>query len=205
MRKMGNPAVLFDDIPGYPKGHRVLANILTSIRRIHMTLGNSPDGSELDLTLTTNGSALERLAGPLREAGLRRLTVSLDSLDDATFRAMNGIDFPVARVLAGIDAAFAAGFGGPGAPIKVNMVVRRGLNETSVLPMARFLSQSTIRCRYCLGSGRPCVLRAMPSLDHSRSCPDCSPCPGSCHPCLRSHAASLHPFLQSRARCVLPP
>ena len=78
--------------------------------------------ASIDLTLTTNGSALRALAGPLADAGLRRVTVSLDSLDDAVFGAMNGIDFPVARVLDGIDAAIEAGL----APVKVNMVVRRG-------------------------------------------------------------------------------
>ncbi len=87
-----------------------------------------------DLTLTTNGSALAAKAAPLAEAGLHRVTVSLDSLDDATFARLNDVDFPVARVLEGIEAAERAGL----APIKVNMVVRRGLNEESVLPMARF-------------------------------------------------------------------
>jgi GTP 3',8-cyclase len=93
-----------------------------------------PDGEPLDLTLTTNGSALRQLAVALREAGLGRITVSLDSLDDDTFRAMNGVDYPVARVLDGIAAAREAGFG----PLKLNMVVRRGINETSILPMARW-------------------------------------------------------------------
>jgi len=93
-----------------------------------------PDGGTLDLTLTTNGSALAQLAGTLRAAGLGRITVSLDSLDDATFRTMNGVDFPVAKVLDGIAAAREAGFG----PLKINMVVRRGINETSILPMARW-------------------------------------------------------------------
>lgn len=92
------------------------------------------DGGLLDLTLTTNGSGLRSLAEPLRQAGLGRVTVSLDSLDDATFQAMNGVDYPVAKVLDGIAAAGEAGFG----PIKVNMVVRRGINEASVLPMARW-------------------------------------------------------------------
>jgi cyclic pyranopterin phosphate synthase len=91
----------------------------------------------LDLTLTTNGSLLPGKAKALRDAGLARLTVSLDSLDDETFRAMNDVDFPVDRVLAGIEAAEAVGFG----PIKVNMVVRRGLNEDSVLPMARYFRE----------------------------------------------------------------
>jgi cyclic pyranopterin phosphate synthase len=89
--------------------------------------------SDLDLTLTTNGSLLAGKAQALRDAGLKRVTVSLDSLDDEVFRSMNDVDFPVARVLEGMDAAEAAGL----APIKVNMVVKRGLNEQSILPMAR--------------------------------------------------------------------
>ena len=86
----------------------------------------------LDLTLTTNGALLPQKAEALARAGLRRLTVSLDSLDDATFRAMNDVDFPVARVLEGIDAARAAGL-----PVKVNAVVKRGVNEDAVLELAR--------------------------------------------------------------------
>ncbi|MGZ4282151.1 MAG: GTP 3',8-cyclase MoaA [Gaiellaceae bacterium] len=86
----------------------------------------------LDLTLTTNSALLAAKAQALRDAGLQRITVSLDSLDDKTFQKMNDVDFPVGRVLEGIDAAAAAGL-----PVKVNMVVRRGLNEHSVLPMAR--------------------------------------------------------------------
>jgi GTP 3',8-cyclase len=89
--------------------------------------------SDLDLTLTTNGSLLAGKARALRDAGLKRVTVSLDSLDDEVFKSMNDVDFPVARVLEGMDAAEAAGL----APIKVNMVVKRGLNENSILPMAR--------------------------------------------------------------------
>jgi cyclic pyranopterin phosphate synthase len=102
------------------------------------------DGAELDLTLTTNGSALRTLARPLAEAGLRRVTVSLDSLDDAVFGAMNGIDFPVERVLDGIAAAREAGL----APIKVNMVVRRGINEGSVLPMAAWARDAGVILRF---------------------------------------------------------
>jgi GTP 3',8-cyclase len=88
---------------------------------------------DVDLTLTTNGSLLAKQARRLKDAGLKRVTVSLDSLDDAVFKAMNDADFPVARVLEGIDAAAAAGLG----PIKVNMVVKRGANDQEVLPMAR--------------------------------------------------------------------
>jgi cyclic pyranopterin phosphate synthase len=87
----------------------------------------------LDITLTTNGAILERKARDLRNAGLKRVTVSLDSLDDATFRAMNDVDFPVAKVLEGIEAAAAAGL----APIKINTVVKRGMNEHSIVPLAR--------------------------------------------------------------------
>jgi GTP 3',8-cyclase len=92
----------------------------------------------LDLTLTTNGSLLPRKAQALAEAGLRRVTVSLDSLDDEVFKAMNDVDVPVERVLAGIEAAAAAGL----APVKVNMVVKRGVNDDSVLPMARYFRGS---------------------------------------------------------------
>ncbi len=97
-----------------------------------------------DLTLTTNGSALRKLAGPLAVAGLRRITVSLDSLDDEMFRRMTGADFPVARVLDGIAAAREAGLG----PIKVNMVVRRGANEDAVLPMARWARDEGLILRF---------------------------------------------------------
>jgi GTP 3',8-cyclase len=86
----------------------------------------------LDLTLTTNGALLPQKAEALAAAGLRRVTVSLDALDDDTFRSMNDVDFPVDRVLAGIDAAAAAGL-----PVKVNAVVKRGLNEDRVLELAR--------------------------------------------------------------------
>ncbi|HMH16962.1 MAG TPA: GTP 3',8-cyclase MoaA [Burkholderiales bacterium] len=92
----------------------------------------------LDLTLTTNGSLLARKARALKAAGLGRVTVSLDSLDEAVFRKMNDADFPVAEVLNGIDAAAAAGL----APIKINMVVKRGMNEQSVVPMARYFKGS---------------------------------------------------------------
>jgi GTP 3',8-cyclase len=104
----------------------------------------TPDGRPLDLTLTTNGAALRALAQPLADAGLQRVTVSLDSLDDAVFGAMNGVDFPVARVLEGIDAALDAGL----APVKINMVVRRGINEASILPMARWARDTGVTLRF---------------------------------------------------------
>ena len=86
-----------------------------------------------DLTLTTNGSTLVKHAQALKEAGLNRLTVSLDSLDEATFRAMNDADFPVAKVLDGISAAANAGF----SPVKINMVVKRGVNDHQIVETAR--------------------------------------------------------------------
>jgi cyclic pyranopterin phosphate synthase len=87
---------------------------------------------DVDLALTTNGAALAQKAHVLADAGLDRVTVSLDALDDEVFRAMNDVDFPVARVLAGIDAAAEAGL-----PVKVNVVVKRGLNEGSIVDIAR--------------------------------------------------------------------
>ncbi len=97
-----------------------------------------------DLTLTTNGSTLAQKAQALADAGLHRVTVSLDSLDDETFARLNDVSFPVARVLEGIEAAERAGL----APIKVNMVVRRGLNEDSILPMARFAREHGYTLRF---------------------------------------------------------
>ena len=97
----------------------------------------TPEGEALDITLTTNGSVLARKAAALKAAGLRRVTVSLDGLDDAVFRRMNDVDFPVADVLDGIRAAHAAGLG----PIKVNMVVKRGTNEAEIVPMARYFRE----------------------------------------------------------------
>ena len=89
-------------------------------------------GLNVEITLTTNGSLLAKQAQALARAGLNRVTVSLDSLDDATFRKMNDADFPVAKVIEGIDAAAAAGL----EPIKINMVVRRGVNDDGILAMA---------------------------------------------------------------------
>jgi GTP 3',8-cyclase len=91
-----------------------------------------------DLAMTTDGSALARKARALRDAGLRRITVSLDSLDNDVFAAINDVGFPVDRVLAGIEAAAAAGLG----PIKINMFVKRGVNEDGGLPMARHVRGS---------------------------------------------------------------
>jgi GTP 3',8-cyclase len=101
-------------------------------RDLEQLIGRLAGLGDLDVTLTTNGALLAQKAKALADAGLTRVTVSLDSLDDEVFRAMNDVDFPVARVLGGIDAAAAAGL-----PVKINVVVKRGLNEDSVLGIAR--------------------------------------------------------------------
>ena len=102
-----------------------------------------------DLTLTTNGSLLSQKASGLAAAGLRRITVSLDSLDDGVFRAMNDVDFPVSRVLDGIEAAGRAGL----APLKINVVVKRGMNEHTIVDLARHFR----------GSG--CIVRFIEYMD----------------------------------------
>ncbi len=102
------------------------------------------DGRAPELTLTTNGSLLARKAQVLKDAGLSRVTVSLDGLDDAVFRRMNDVDFPVADVLAGIEAAQTAGLAGT----KVNMVVKRGTNEHEILPMAQHFRGTGITLRF---------------------------------------------------------
>jgi cyclic pyranopterin phosphate synthase len=111
---------------GEPLVRRNVEHLVELLAVIH-----TPDGDKLELALTTNGSALAQKAEALAAAGLSRVTVSLDSLDDAAFRAMNDVDFPVRRVLEGIDAAAAAGL-----PVKVNAVVKRGANDGDVLALA---------------------------------------------------------------------
>jgi cyclic pyranopterin phosphate synthase len=118
------------------KNLEVLINMLAAI--------NTPDGEPLDITLTTNASLLKKKARSLKDAGLKRLTVSLDGLDDAIFRRMNDVDFPVADVLAGIEEAQSAGF----KSIKVNMVVKRGTNDQEILPMARHFRGSGVTLRF---------------------------------------------------------
>ncbi len=124
---------------GEPLVRRDLPILISELAALH-----TPEGDGVDLTLTTNGSALRSLAGPLRDAGLARITISLDSLDDEVFGRMNGVDFPVSRVLDGIAAARSAGL----APIKVNTVVRRGLNEASILPLARWARTEGLILRF---------------------------------------------------------
>jgi cyclic pyranopterin phosphate synthase len=101
----------------------------------------APLGAEL--TLTTNASLLPQKAEPLARAGLHRITVSLDSLDDATFQALNDVDFPVARVLEGIDAAAAAGL-----PVKVNSVIKRGVNDREIVPLAAHFREAGHTLRF---------------------------------------------------------
>ena len=104
----------------------------------------TPDGRPIDIALTTNGSALAVKAQALKDAGLRRVTVSLDSLDDATFRAMNDVNFPVAKVLHGIEVASNVGLG----PVKVNMVVKRGQNDGDIVAMARHFQGTPVILRF---------------------------------------------------------
>jgi cyclic pyranopterin phosphate synthase len=106
-------------------------------RELELLIGRLVALGDLDVALTTNGALLPQKAAGLVEAGLRRVTVSLDSLDDATFRAMNDVDFPVSRVIEGIDAAAAAGL-----QVKVNAVVKRGVNDDQIVELARFFQSS---------------------------------------------------------------
>ncbi|HJV87013.1 MAG TPA: GTP 3',8-cyclase MoaA [Noviherbaspirillum sp.] len=104
----------------------------------------TPDGQPLDLTLTTNGALLARKAQALKDAGLQRVTVSLDALDDEIFQRMNDVGFPVADVLHGIETAHKVGLG----PIKINMVVKRGMNDHEIVPMARHFKGSPFILRF---------------------------------------------------------
>ena len=122
------------------KNIEVLINMLAAIETPDQHTGGEP----LDITLTTNASLLAKKARALKDAGLKRITVSLDGLDDAIFRQMNDVDFPVADVLAGIEAAQAVGF----QSIKVNMVVKRGTNDQEILPMARHFKGSGVVLRF---------------------------------------------------------
>jgi GTP 3',8-cyclase len=124
---------------GEPTLRRHLPTLIEMLSAIR-----TPSGKPLDLTLTTNGSTLVKQARALKDSGLQRITVSLDSMDDAVFRAMNDVDFPVTDVLKGIDAALAAGL----APVKVNMVVKRGVNDHTVVDMARHFKGTGVIVRF---------------------------------------------------------
>lgn len=129
---------------GEPLLRKNLEALVAQLATLH-----TEEGERLDLTLTTNGSNLAQKARALANAGLRRITVSLDALDDTVFRRMNDVDFSVSRVLTGIDAARAAGL----APLKINMVVQRGVNDHQVVPMAEHFR------------GNGCVLRFIEYMD----------------------------------------
>jgi cyclic pyranopterin phosphate synthase len=128
---------------GEPLLRKNLESLVAQLRALE-----TPSGLPLDLTLTTNGSLLARKARALKEAGLDRVTVSLDALDDAVFKRMNDVDFAVGDVLDGIAAAYAVGF-----PVKVNMVVKGGMNDDQILPMARHFK------------GTPSILRFIEYMD----------------------------------------
>ncbi len=124
---------------GEPLLRKNLEQLVAQLAALRTAGGVAPD-----LTLTTNGSLLARKAQALKDAGLQRVTVSLDGLDDAVFRSMNDVDFPVRDVLAGIEAAQRAGLG----QIKVNMVVKRGTNDQQILPMARHFKGTGVTLRF---------------------------------------------------------
>ena len=118
---------------GEPTVRRGLPSLIAMLAPLR-----TPENEPVDLALTTNGSALRHLARPLADAGLRRVTVSLDSLDDQVFRRMNGVDFPVAKVLDGIDAAVEAGLG----PVKINVVLKRAENDGGIVQLARWAREA---------------------------------------------------------------
>ena len=120
---------------GEPLLRRGLENLIEALTRVP-----TATGKPLEIALTTNGSLLAAKARTLREAGLDRVTVSLDALDDALFRRMSGTNQPVKRVLDGIDAALAAGF----EQVKVNTVVERGVNDGQILPLVRYFKDRDV-------------------------------------------------------------
>jgi len=124
---------------GEPLLRKNLDRLITMLRDI-----KTPDGNALDITLTTNGALLAKKALQLKDAGLSRVTVSLDALDDDIFKRMNDADFSVADVLHGLDVAQQVGLG----PIKVNMVVKNGLNDHQIVPMARHFKGSPFVLRF---------------------------------------------------------
>jgi cyclic pyranopterin phosphate synthase len=124
---------------GEPLLRKDLERLVAQLRALQ-----TPSGRPLDLTLTTNGSLLARKAQSLKDAGLDRVTVSLDAIDDAVFKRMNDVDFAVSDVLEGIAAAHAVGLG----PVKVNMVVKGGMNDAQILPMARHFKGSPTILRF---------------------------------------------------------
>ena len=124
---------------GEPLLRKNLEKLIEMLARLQ-----TPTGKALDITLTTNGSLLAKKAQSLKDAGLQRVTVSLDALDDAIFQSLNDAEFPVADVLKGIEQASRVGL----APLKVNMVVKRGTNDAEILPVARHFRHSGVVLRF---------------------------------------------------------
>ncbi|MGL4668702.1 MAG: GTP 3',8-cyclase MoaA [Saezia sp.] len=124
---------------GEPLLRRHLENLVAQLAQLQTLDGTAPE-----LTLTTNGTLLEKKAKVLKDAGLNRVTISLDALDDHIFQRLNDMKVPVATVLKGIDAALAAGL----QPIKVNMVVRKGINEEQIIPMVKHFRNTGIILRF---------------------------------------------------------
>ena len=124
---------------GEPLLRKNLERLIAMLRQIE-----TPDGAALDLTLTTNGALLGKKAQSLKDAGLDRVTVSLDALDDDIFKRMNDADFSVAQVLEGIEMAHQVGLG----PIKINMVVKAGVNHDQLIPMARHFKATPYILRF---------------------------------------------------------
>lgn len=124
---------------GEPLLRKNLEKLVAMLRQLDL-----PGQAPLDLTLTTNGSLLAKKAQLLKDAGLNRVTVSLDALDDAIFKRMNDADYSAADVLHGIDVAHQVGLG----PIKINMVVKAGVNEDQIIPMARHFKNSPFILRF---------------------------------------------------------
>lgn len=124
---------------GEPLLRKGIEELIERLAALH-----TPEGEPLEIALTTNGSALATKATALKAAGLTRVTVSIDSLDDELFQSINDVRFPVARVLAGIDAAHEAGLG----PIKLNMVVKRGVNDGEIVEMASHFKDSPFTLRF---------------------------------------------------------
>ncbi|TFC93887.1 MULTISPECIES: GTP 3',8-cyclase MoaA [Cryobacterium] len=129
---------------GEPLLRKGIEELVAMLAALH-----TPDGRPIDIAMTTNGSVLALKAQALKDAGLKRVTVSLDSLDDATFQAMNDVKFPVAKVLTSLDVAHSVGLG----PIKINMVLKRGQNDKDVVAMARHFK------------GTPYILRFIEYMD----------------------------------------
>lgn len=124
---------------GEPLLRKGIDQLITMLSRL-----KTPNGHALDLTLTTNASLLTQKAQALKDAGLKRITVSLDALDEATFKRMNDVAFPVTQVLRGLEAAHRTGL----SPIKINMIVKRGMNNHEILPMARYFKDSPFILRF---------------------------------------------------------